>query len=427
MTITSMNPMTYSNLGDLIPAKYDKKVRDDRRVREFWGKFAGPEGSQQPIIEKTDLKKEAGDRIHMETISELYKPGVSGETEQMGAEEKFQINRFTVALELYRHAVAVTYKGNSMAIIDSINRAVPKLGRYFANKYDDLTFAEILDPANASERVLYAGTATADDELSSSTMMQPDCLDLVRLAAERNGMLPIKLINTKQDNMVEVFGMVMSPEDWYQLIRNSTFKASLQDTLPRGYDHPLVTGAKCMWNGILIHTYRSINQGCHQGSPLRPEVAVTSAVTTGDAAITVGSSLTGYDYTKNFPQSGNFGITVMADGTNATEDLTVSCHANNYQFTIQGGTAAADHLVGTRIVYQKHRATSIVFGAETVARAWGEKDVPIHQEIDYQMNKGVGIMSTLGVAVIEDSAGGIPNSLLLRTYAPLPNLTSIVL
>jgi len=39
----------------------------------------------------------------------------------------------------------------------------------------------------------------------------------------------------------------------------------------------------------------------------------------------------------------------------------------------------------------------------------------------------VGIMSTLGIAVIEDSGGGIPNSLLLRTYAPLPNLTSIVL
>lgn len=413
--MATLNVMTASDLANLIPEKWDRRVRDDRIQREFFSKFEGEEGGMSAIITKNDFRKEPGDTIHMETLSELYSNVTSGESTLEGSEEKITNHQFDVTIELYRHAVAITRKAAMQEIINSINRASSKLGRYFAKLYDEFIFEAMIN-----SNVATLGTAQAS--LDSSDRLTPDVLDEIALGCKRRGMLPIEASAGDPFKYQEVFAVVMDEVSAYHLQTNSTFRQTIRSALPRGTDNPMFTGALGMWNNLILYTYSGIHQGCHQGTPQRPEVAISTAASAGDTTLTVGSN-SDRDYTKHFPTSGT--LVIMADGTNATEEVTYTGTTNN---TFTGVSALSkDHLVGTRVVQQGHMSTLVAFGAEAVARAWGEKDKPIAQVRDYGMERGVGLESVTGVARIEDSAGNVPNILNYRVYADLPNLTSITL
>ena len=417
--MATMNIMTVSDLANLIPEKWDRNVRDDRIQREFWSRFEGKEGSQSAVVSKTDFKKEALETIHFETISGLYNTVTSGETTLVGSEEKFTNNQFDLTIELYRHAVGVTKKAQMQTIIDSINRAAPKLGRYFAKLYDEFAFAEMLSPANATAGSM--GTATAS--LSSTDRLTPDIIDAIKLGLMRRGALPIEAQVNKHGEMLEVYGLVIDEISAYHLQTNDTFRQDLRNALPRESTNPIFTGALGMRNNMVIYTYGGIHQGCHQGTPQRPECALTSATSgTGTKTLTVGT-VAGRNYTKHFASSGT--LTVQADGTNATEQCVYTGKTNTTFTGVE--IAESAHIVGTRIVQQNHLSTLIGFGAEVLARAWGVKDQKIAQVWDFGMERSVGIESVTGVAVIEDSAGGVPNMLLHRVYADSPDLSSITL
>lgn len=425
--MATLNVMTTSDLTALIPEKWDRKVRDDRIQREFWSRFEGKEGTMSAVISKNDFKKEAGDKIWMETLSELYAAPTTGESTLQGGEEKYGINQFYVTIELYRHAVAVTQKLQQQEIISSINRAAPKLGRYFAKLYDEFAFAELLSPSNATAATM--GTAQAS--LSNTDRLTPDVLDAIKLGLIRRGALPIEAKINEYGEYLEVYGVVIDEVSAFHLQTNSTFRQTIRDALPRNTKNPMFTGALGMWNNLVLYQYRGIHQGCHQGTPQRPENAVASAVTASDTTITVGT-VADRDYTKHFASAGD--LTIYADGTNATEDIhytgkTIATFTGVTQTVGGGGGSgtANDHLVGTRIVQYNHLSTLIGFGAESLARAWGPKDLPIAQVDDFTFERGVGLLSVTGVAAIEDSAGNVPNYILHTVYADLPDLKSTTL
>jgi len=173
----------------------------------------------------------------------------------------------------------------------------------------------------------------------------------------------------------------------------------------------------------VLYTYSGIHQGCHQGTPQRPECALTSATSgTGTKTLTVGT-VADRDYTKHFATTGT--LTVSADGTNDAEQCVYTGKTINTFTGVE--IAESAHIAGTRITQQNSMSTIVAFGSEALARAFTERDYAITETHDYKMELGIALESITGVALIEDSAGNVPNVLNHRVFADLPDLTSITL
>jgi len=411
----TLNVLTASNLDDFIPELWHRTVRDDRIQREMFTRFEGPEGSMSGVIAANDLNKEAGDTIHFETLSELYAAVTTGETTLAGQEEKFTDHQFDLTIDVVRHAVAVTRKANKLAFIQAIERAAPKLGRYFAKYFDEIIFDLMIDNATTM------GTAAAS--LSSTDRLTPDILDAIKLGLIRRGALPIEAKVGKHGEIQEVYACILDEVSAYHLQTNSTFRQTIREALPRDTGNPMFTGALGMWNGLVLYTYSGIHQGCHQGTPQRPECALTSATSgTGTKTLTVGT-VADRDYTKHFATTGT--LTVSADGTNDAEQCVYTGKTINTFTGVE--IAESAHIAGTRITQQNSMSTIVAFGSEALARAFTERDYAITETHDYKMELGIALESITGVALIEDSAGNVPNVLNHRVFADLPDLTSITL
>ena len=403
-------------MDDFIPELWHRTVRNDRIQRELFTRFEGKEGTQSAVIAANDLKKEAGDTIHFETISELYAAPTTGESTLEGGEEKFTDHQYDLTIDFVRHAVAVSRKANKLAFIKAIDRAAPKLGRYFAKYFDEVIFDLLIDGATTM--------GTAEASLSSTDRLKPSILDAIKLGLIRRGALPIEAQVGDHGEVKEFYACIIDEVSAYHLQTNDTFRQTMRESMPRGKDNPMFNGALGVWNGLILYTYSGIHQGCHQGTPQRPECALTSATSgTGTKTLTVGT-VADRDYTKHFASSGT--LRIQADGTNDAENCVYTGKTINTFTGVE--VAESAHLVGSRITQQNNMSTIVSFGAEALCRAFTERDYAIPgTPKDYRMQISIALESITGVALIEDSAGNVPNVLNHRCYADLPDLTSITL
>ena len=419
---------TASQLADLIPPLWVKKIRSDVALKEFFGKMAGPEGSQSAIIEKTDFQKQPGDTLTFLVESELYGTGRVDEEVLMGNEERPTTHQFGVPVRQIRHAEGVTHMAQQTAMVDSIVRAGGRLARWLARKRDEVVFSELLSPGSTNlgtinqsyttvaaptPKTLYGGSATSIATLSNTCRFSLDEIDKGKLALIRMGTLPIEVRSSKTGQELQYYVCIIDEMSAFRLFSSTQFRNAVQAMLPRSFDHPLVQGALGVWNGVILHTYSSISQGCRQGTALRPECALTGTFRSGGTVLTVGAA-DGKDYTKNFPASGT--LTVNRAGTTHQEAYTGKT-AN----TFTGLTYSRNYEIGDLVTGENDHATCIFMGAEAMARAWAERDTPITDARDYANKLGVGIRGIWGNRCIQDSTGAAVNHLLLKVFADSPN------
>ena len=424
----TLNIRTAANLADLIPPLWVKTVRDDVTLKEFFSKMSGPEGSQSAIVEKNDFLKQPGDTLTFLVESDLYGAGQTGENTLKGNEEKATTHQFGVPVTLYRHAEAVSRLAQKEAMVNSIVRAGGRLSRWIARKRDEIIFDELLDPGSTTlgtqnqyydtvtgpePKTLYGGSATSIATLSSTCRFSLDEIDKCKLALMRMGTKPMEIRSSKTGEELYFFIAILDEMSAFRLFSSTAYRSAVQSMLPRSFDHPLVQGAIGAWNGVILHTYTSINQGCHQGTALRPECSLYANVTTAGTSITVGAN-DGREYTKNFPSSGT--LTINRAGTTHQEAYTAK---TDYSFT--GMSLARDYTANDLITGQNDHSTCIFLGAEAAARAFAEKDSAITDVDDYGMELGVGVEAIWGNRCIQDSSGAAVNHLLLKVFADAPN------
>ena len=424
--MATLNVRTASDLAYLIPPKWLRKVRQDAIQAEKFSKFSGPEDSRSMIITNNDFTKEPGDTLSISVESELYGAGVSGESTLEGNEEKATLNQFTIQVELYRHAEALTKKANEIAMVKELVKAGGRLSRWIAVKRDDLMFDKLI---NDSATTVYAGAATTQATLSTSTRFSLDFIDKCKLALVRKGAMPMELEDSKTGEKLPMYCAILDEVSAFRLFSSTDWRNAVQAMLPRSFDHPLIKGALGMWNGVLLTQYNTINQGCHQGTPVRPECS-TAGYGSGEydnstdaINITVGAD-NDKQYTKNFPASGY--AMINEAGTQSTFRY-ASLEAN--AFVLHSDNATINDISGhsgaiadsVNITAQGNMSQIIFSGAEAAGRCWAERDEVITQVRDYGMERGVGLEMYLGQEPIEDSSGNYPNYLIGRCWADVPS------
>ena len=210
----------------------------------FWKNYEGAQGSGMPIIRKDDLAKQAGDRIHVQTLSNLTGAGVTGTSTLIGNEEKLVLGQISIVPDWLRHAVAVNKDAEVKANFDIRNTAKGRLAYWLADKLDAAMFAKATTGATYT---VFAGDATSTATLNAGDEMDTLVIDRVKYKLEANNAMPIK---TKDGQ--SYFVLVISAEDAYYLRQDSVWSQAQRDANLRGEENPIFTGAMGVYNGVIV-------------------------------------------------------------------------------------------------------------------------------------------------------------------------------
>lgn len=421
--------MTYAAgagvLDYAIPTFWAERLRDDAIRRAFWGaRFEGKEGSRKPIIVNEDFTKKPGDTINFQVVSQLFNPGVTGETALTGQEEKLALGQFQLTVDWLRNAVAYT-KNLERRVNFSIKQTVrQELSDWMKRKIDASMFSALI--AGVTNTV-YAGDAASAAALGSNDHFGTEEIDRIKLALQRTA-IPIR-VEGEGGQEEEYYGIVISEMDEYWLKGDSVWSQAQRDAGPRDYSKNRVfTGALGMYNGCIIYVHKAKKSARNiQGSPLRPEVRLYTTMDSDDTEAEFDVSTTYKDLGDFFATSGT--ITIDSEEMTYSSITAGTGTGSTYRFAglsrAQGGTTAASHTAGV-LITQRNVSSALGFGAEIAVRGWGMKPVPITQGYDYKFpdgssfENGLGIAAIYGQKVITDSAGDAPNYILMKTYADNP-------
>ena len=398
-----------------VPEFWSERLFDDGIRKAFWGsRFEGKEGSNKPIITKDDFTKGPGDIIHFQVMSQLISSGVTGETALEGSEDKLSMSQFDLTVDWIRNGVAFTENLERRVNFSAVQVARQRLSDWVSRYIDEGLDTRLI--ITESPSVLYAGDAAAEANLGDNDTFGTEEIDRIKLALQRKGAIPIS-VKMKDGEELDTYGIAISEVDEYWLKGDSVWQQAQRDAGLRGDENRIFTGAMGIYNGCIIYVRRSVKSGYNiQGSPLRPEARLYTAIaSTGETTITVGSN-TLANYTKFFPSTGTLRIDSeeIAYTAKAATTFTISNSTR-----AQNGTTAAAHTAGALITL-RNVSTQIGFGAEIAVRGWGMKPTPITNERDWGFEKGVGVKAIFGQIAVKDTLGACKNYLLMKSYAKNP-------
>ena len=412
----TLRTTTITQLDNAIPDLWDTKVRIDASRKAFWGaRFTGGEGSNRPIIERTDFTKAPGDTIRVNVLAQLLRAGVTGESALQASEERLSLGQFTVTLTLVRNAVSVTELAQRTVNFDTVRAIGNMLSSWLSRRLDDDLWEQVL--VTNIPTTIYAGNATTRATLGTDDTFSTQSIDRIKVALQRQGALPVK-VQMDNEQELEFFGIAISEIDEYNLKGDANWLQSQREAGIRGDQNRIFSGALGWYNGCVVYIHRSVRMSGYFGSALRPEARLQTALNSSETTtIQVGPSTqdTSVNYTRFFPTTGTIRIDseqiAYTGKSNAT--LTGITRA-------QGGSTGAAHSAGA-VISLNNVSKALGFGAEMAARVWGLYPTRIRQLYDYENELGLGIKAYYGQRTVADNAGAYPNAVIMETYGANPN------
>jgi len=417
----AMDSDTNSDLDNNVPEIWEKRMRLDASRKSFWGMLKGGQSSEKPIIEKEDFVNQAGDVIHIQVMSELYGPGITGESTLRGNEDKLSTGQFDVVVDWLRKAVAVTKKVKKEVNFEVMSEARLRLSNWLARELDRQVFSQLL--SNTSN-TLYAGNATSSGSLSDDDTFTTSELDKIKISLDRLGAMPLSVENTNGQETYH-YGVVISEVDEYNLRGDDRWLEAVRHAQARSDNNPIFSGRPVEWNGLLVYTLRGVKAaGAIQGTPLRPECSLYVDGASGSITAVATTVLVGGAAQTNAGQQKQFTQFFATTGTIKIGSEEITYTGKTYRsFTGctrgENSTTAATHVEGA-LITQRDVGKVIAFGAEICAFAWGQHPKRIEDTDDYGFITGIGIETLYGVKAIEDSEGNMPNYLVMEAYSSNP-------
>src|SRR3990167_9733302 len=266
-------------------------------------------------------------------MSELYGPGVTGETALRGAEDKLAAAQFNVTVDWLRKAVALTKKVKKEVNFEVIQDCRKMLSNWLARELDRKTFDQLL--TNVTD-TLFAGNATSAATLDSTDTFTTAELDKIKLAMDRKGALPLSVDNDGGQETYH-YGVVISEVDEYNLRGDDRWLDAVKQAQARSTQNPIFTGRPVEWNGLLVYTLRGVKAaGCIQGTPLRPETVNYGSLDASTTTVTVGGAAQ-----SNSGQQKQFTLFFGATGTIKIGSEQISYTGKTYR-TFTGCTRGAN-------------------------------------------------------------------------------------
>ncbi len=234
-------------------------------MEELFFKQFMSSGKNSPITLKAEFEKEKGYKMTIKLVTKLSGEGVDGDAELEGNEEEMGQYDFSFYIDQKRNAVRLKGRMDEQKSATNLRKEAKEvLGIWLAEiiekecfrKLGGLTFYTFSNTPTApsTNRVIYGGNATADNDIDSSDTMS---LSLIfKLSTKAMSVTPkLKPIRYKGRNW---FVLLIHPYQRYSLLSDSDYITFMKDAERRGKDNPLISGADAVVDNIIIHVHNYV-------------------------------------------------------------------------------------------------------------------------------------------------------------------------
>ncbi len=208
------------------------------------------------ILVNEDLTKKKGDAITFTLRMKLAGEGVNPETDSIEENDE--------QMSFYDFTVTLTSRANSVKAQSEIDMQRPAFdlrGEFRSSleqwvaEYIDKTTIDLLSTSPTTGERLYAGSATATTDITSSDTMSTTVISKAKRKARLHSqkMLPV-VVGGK-----EYYVMLMHDYQFKALQAEDAWLNAQKYAGERGLDNPIFSGAEGVWDGVVIHKYERIN------------------------------------------------------------------------------------------------------------------------------------------------------------------------
>lgn len=465
-TVTDLTTMTAKAREELwvrrIVLGSDRMYQDN----PFADGMLGKPGSGRPIINIMETEKVAGNTVNVPTVAGFGGPGVAGEGDRIGNEQKLRIGNFQVQIGRYWFGVGFTAVARDETVIggrldEIINTGLKEL--MAKKKSDDIMMKMIKTAGTSGRNYMLPDGCSSRADLRTASVISTSLISRAGLALTSNGGKPMKVGkdeagSTFSNHLILGPNLGLIPLDSEDAYIEARIKGGV-----RGQDNSIFTGRYDDWLGHGIYRWEQIDHGNYGpvGSPLVPRaflgVAITGATTatqvkgggSNDAAAVVPAPQY-FGFFSNAPWTFFNGQTIAADVA-TTRYMRIQNPDNSYGvfpyvnndgniITISGaaisigvGTETTNFVVGALI--QECDAAGVPFcrflalaqeaiatGAGTIN---GNKADPqfgkrTEEHRNHDMDHAIGVEGVWGCEAVKRPDGVYPGFIVIEAALPTP-------
>lgn len=313
---------------------WSKRLSSEAFRRTFIGKFIG-ESEDSLIMEKTDLKKGAGDNITCGLNVQLQGDGVQGDATLEGNEEALQFYDDNLVINQLRHASRVKGRMTEQRVPYNLRQTSrDRLADWFAQRMDTSFFNQICGNtaqtdtrftgnnatiAPSANRIIIAGGQANDQALTSADTFTLELVDIARQKAETASIAANTgpLIRPIRYEGNDYYVMFLHDFQVHDLRTNTASgqwldiqKAAMQGGDVKG--NPIFTGALGIYNGVVLHKASRITNGVNSSTGAAVANTKRAALCGAQAAVIAfgsGNGATRYTWNEEMFDYGNqFGV-----------------------------------------------------------------------------------------------------------------------
>lgn len=446
----------------------------DRQYQDnpFADGMMGKPGQGKAVTSITDTQKVAGNTVNIPTVAGFGGPGVAGEGDRIGAEQKIRIGNFQVSIGRYWFGVGFTSVARDETVIggrldelinDGLRQQMSK------KKSDDIMRKMIQRGGIGTRNHVFPDGATSLATLKSAHVMSTSLITKGATVLSSLGAKPMKVArdasgSTSSKYVLLGTNIALQPLDTESAYLDARLQAGV-----RGDANPIFNGVFDDWLGHGIYRWEQVDHGNHGpiGSLLLPRAFLGNAIT----GATTGSLIKGGGsaaaaaitpapmYFENFSNAAwtFFNNTTIAADAATTRHVIIINPDGSYgvfpyivndgnkltlsgaRITIGVGTETSNLVEGALVHECNILGTTIgrhlFLGQEAVVCGAGSingnKADPqmgkrTEEHRNHDMDHGIGIEAVWGCEAVQRADGAYPGFAVITTAVPVSGAPTIV-
>lgn len=252
----------------LVLKSWAKKTWQAGIKESYFSKFMGRD-AKSIIHVKEELSRGRGTTINIPLLMPLFGAGVIGDNLLEGKEEALVYRDFEVPLNQVRHAVRLEGRFEEQKTQQTMREDARSGLSEWLSTYLDLSIFGILTGVTPSfiknattdifpftldaptdDRILYAGSATAENAITASDKFDTSIIGKAKRMARADENTAIRPIRV---NGAEHYVMVIDQWQARDLKEDQRWIEAQESANIRGEKNPIFSGAIGMWDGVVIH------------------------------------------------------------------------------------------------------------------------------------------------------------------------------
>ncbi len=238
----------------LAPVIVQRKLFLDTVKKAYFTRFMG--GEDNIVFVKEDFTKQKGETMTFGLRTRVTGSPILGNATAKGKEDRLSFYSFNLTLERYRYPImddgALTRQRFVGDIPSEIRSALVDWG---SEQIDQMMFDCL---AATPTDAIYAGTATSTATLTTADLLTPALISKTKaLALSRRSadIVPLRPVKVDGKNYLV---LLCSPDQIYDLKRNSEFMQAQREAAEKGSNNPLFSGMVGVWDGVVIHDHDNL-------------------------------------------------------------------------------------------------------------------------------------------------------------------------